>query len=185
MRQILIYLGDNLQKQAILDDILNDVNVAHTFLNDDDLNDTLGYLLKLENFAKNDKRTTLHCSIDFMYLDDISDEMIFTLNELMKAKGISMPRKGMRTPTNIHWKLIDLLSEIEAEHTYFEKMEQLYKLLQDSSELIIERYTSESWKNYEQAFYDGYQWMQKQGELKDIELAIEKLKQAKLDLILK
>ena len=185
MKQILIYLGDNQYKKEPLDTILNDINIAHRFLTDEDLNETLGYLLNLPGFTQNTNPKPLHCHIDFMYLDEISDEMIMMLNELMSAKGITMKRKGMRTATNEKWKLIDLLSEIEAEHAYFQKLEYLYKLLQDSAELVIDSYTKESWQAYEKAFYQGYQLLQqKQAQLPDIETAITNLLFAKEQLTL-
>ena len=45
----------------------------------------------------------------------------------MRAAGVYIPHKGMLTPTNINWKLGDLIAEIRKEHAYMMNRNSLQK----------------------------------------------------------
>lgn len=185
MKKILIYLGDYQDKRTILEPLLTEMQIAYRFLQEEDLQQQLGYLLELEGYEKQPVSKMRAIGIDLMFLDEISDEEIMQLNERMKAKGISMPRKAMRTKHNESWLLKDLLTEIEAEHAYFQTLEDIQKLLQASSTLCIEEYTQESWKVYETAFYQAYEVLQKQSKPEIAKAALTALQKAKQMLVKK
>ena len=124
----------------------------------------------------------MHMHIDLMFLDGFSDEEIQELNARMKAQGVSMPRKAMRTKHNETWRLIDLLEEIEKEHAYFQTLEEIQKLLMASSELQMDIYTPDSWKAYESAFIQAYEVLQNQSEPDVAKAALTTLTQAKAAL---
>lgn len=165
MKHILIYLGDQQHKQEPLKQILTNQQTQHTFLNDEDLQEHVGYLFGLPSFTKTTQTSSpAHFHNDFMLFEEASDDEIQQLNMALQQADIQMQRKAMLTSHNAGWKLKDLIQEIEEEHAYFQKREELYALLAASSSLIIEQYTPESWKQYEQAFYIAYEAYAKQVE---------------------
>ena len=142
----------------------------------------IGYLLGIQDKAQQEESQTIHKHIDLMILDGFSDEEIQELNARMKAQGVSMPRKAMRTKHNETWRLIDLLEEIEKEHAYFQTLEEIQKLLMASSELQMDIYTPDSWKAYESAFIQAYEVLQNQSEPDVAKAALTTLTQAKAAL---
>ncbi len=181
MKKILIYLGDFQDKKTKLKSLLDSINIPYRFLNNEDLNCTIQYLLD-ENTSPN-IHTTDHYSIDLMFFDEISDEEILMLNKKMQECGIAMPRKAMRTKHNETWLLKDLLAEIEKEHNYFLILENIQRILQESANLIIEDYTKDSWKIYENAFYHAYHVLQNRSNYEIAKQALEQLLYAKDHLI--
>lgn len=151
-------------------------------LTDTDLQQPIGYLLGIQDKAQQEVTQTMHMHIDLMFLDGFSDEEIQELNARMKAQGVSMPRKAMRTKHNETWRLIDLLEEIEKEHAYFQTLEEIQKLLMASSELQMDIYTPDSWKAYESAFIQAYEVLQNQSEPDVAKAALTTLTQAKAAL---
>ena len=169
MKKILLYFGDYQEKKPILETILSDMQIAYRILTDTDLQQPIGYLLGIQDKAQQEVTQTMHMHIDLMFLDGFSDEEIQELNARMKAQGVSMPRKAMRTKHNETWRLIDLLEEIQ-------------KLLMASSELQMDIYTPDSWKAYESAFIQAYEVLQNQSEPDVAKAALTTLTQAKAAL---
>lgn len=164
MKKILIYLGDEQYKKEYVSNVLTNLQISHTFLSDEDLHQTVGYLFQLPNFEVMPATSKLHFANDLMLFEEVSDEEIQMINQQLQEVNIVMKRKAMLTVHNASWLLKDLIKEIEEEHAYFQKREELYALLAASSSLIIEQYTPESWKQYEQAFYVAYEAYAKQVE---------------------
>lgn len=186
MKQILIYLGDQQHKKDILENILTQLNIQHTFLNDDALSETVGYLFQLSSYEKSMNTTSsIHFTNDLMLFEEVSDDEIKQMNEAFQKANIQMQKKAMLTTHNASWLLKDLIQEIEEEHAYFKKREELYEMLVASNSLIIDQYTSESWKLYEQAFYIAYEVYTKQVEPSVLFDAYEHLKYAKEHLVKK
>lgn len=186
MKQILIYLGDQQHKKEILTNILTQLNIQHTFLNDDALCETVGYLFQLPSYEKStNDSSSFHFTNDLMLFEEVSDDEIKQMNEAFQKANIQMQKKAMLTNHNASWLLKDLIQEIEEEHAYFKKREELYELLAASSSLIIEHYTPESWKQYEQAFYIAYEVYAKQVEPSVLYDAYDHLKYAKEHLVKK
>ena len=149
MKRILIYFGDEQQKQPIVEQVLKDMHADYRILQDADLNQCVANLMGLPGFDEIPDAKPAHHSIDLMLFEDASDEEIQKVNECLQAKGTAMQRKAMLTKHNKDWTFHDLLSEIEREHTYFQTMDAIRTLLVQSSELVIEAYTPASWKSYE------------------------------------
>lgn len=183
MKKILIYLGDYQEKKSKLKKVLDSTQIPYHFLCDNDLNCTIKDLL--ENNHHLSQSTNDHCSIDLMFLDNISDEEIALLNDKLKKIDISMPRKAMRTEHNEKWLLKDLLNEIEKEHNYFIVLQKINEILQKSSSLIIENYTAESWNNYERAFFQAYHVLQNQSDYDTALFSLKQLLNAKYNLTLR
>ena len=183
MKQILIYLGQQPNKQQGLIRALDPLHIRFTFLDDQALTYPLHALLEHEPLLINDRSN--HFNIDFMYFDDVSDEEIKLVNACMSKEGITMPIKAVRTIHNETWLLKDLLAEIQEEHEYFQILEAIHKQLQASASLIIDAYTTQSWNAYEQAFIQAYETTQKQSSKEQAMHALSNLLSAKENLVLK
>ena len=182
MKRILIYFGDEQQKQPIVEQVLKDMHADYRILQDADLNQCVANLMGLPGFDEIPDAKPAHHSIDLMLFEDASDEEIQKVNECLQAKGTAMQRKAMLTKHNKGWAFHDLLSEIEREHTYFQTMDAIRTLLVQSSELVIESCTPASWKSYEQAFYQAYECMNRECSMEELNGAYEALSSAKKQL---
>lgn len=183
MKKIIVYLGDEVEKRPALEQVLRDMKLPYKLLEDKDLVETVGYLMDLEGFQPTNRKDAVHFSSDLMLFQDILDEEITDMNKRLATVGIEMKRKAMLTEHNKNWLLCDLMKEIEQEHQYFQYREAIHKLLTQSSELIIEAYTPESWKRYEEVFYQGYAYLQKETSLEDIERVYTAFVKAKEGLV--
>ena len=52
MKHVLIYLGDETHKKEILEKICSELNLPHTFLDDEALNQSIGYLFQINGYHK-------------------------------------------------------------------------------------------------------------------------------------
>ena len=182
MKKIIINFGDQTDKQAVVEQVLNQLNADYRILQDHELGQRVGTLLGLDGFTQTPDTTNTHHSIDLMLFEEAADEDILQLNTLLQAAGTEMKRKAMLTEHNRHWRFHDLLTEIEREHTYFQMVDAIRTLLVQSSELIIEDYTPASWSAYEKAFYQAYDCINKECSLEEISTAYHALSDAKKQL---
>ena len=184
MKQILIYLGSQPEKQQSLLRALDPLHIRFTFLDDRALTHTLLSLLEHQPFDGQEKLSQ-PIPIDFMYFDEVSDDEIKMINVAMREQGITMPMKAVRTVHNEAWLLKDLLAEIQDEHEYFQILESIHKQLQASASYIIEDYTQDSWSIYEEAFIHAYETLQKQSSKEEAKHALSNLLTAKEGLVFK
>lgn len=183
MKMILLYLGDEQSKKAVLSNVLSTMQLPHVFLDDTALTQSIGYLMSMDGFIRQESNEVVHRSSDLMIFDEVSDEEILAMNEALKAQDTIMKHKAMLTKHNQNWLLKDLLKEVEEEHHYFEILDEIHQLLTQSSELIIEEYTPVSWKQYEAAFYEAYDILQKQASLLEATTALKHLQETKRHLV--
>lgn len=181
MKKVVLYFGASKEKQASVCAILNDLQLEPVIATDDDLGQTVGALMKLPGYEIT-KETGNPVSMDLMIFEDATDETIQEFNKFSKLLHCEMKQKAMLTDHNRTWKLCDLLKEIEKEHAYFEYVEKIHSLLTQSQTLIIEEYTKESWKQYEVAFYQAYDSLQKELSLEEIKAVYEQFMTAKENL---
>ncbi len=113
MKKIIIYFGDQTDKQAVVEQVLNQLNADYRVLQDHELGQRVGTLLGLDGFTKTPDTTNTHHSIDLMLFEEAADEDILQLNTLLQAAGTEMKRKAMLTEHNRNWRFHDLLTEIE------------------------------------------------------------------------
>ena len=103
------------------------------FLDDEALNQSIGYLFQINGYHKKSSKESYHMSQDLMIFKEVEDEDILKLNNAIKENGIVMERKAMLTIHNQKWSLKDLLSEIIEEHAYFKNREELKEYLIQAS----------------------------------------------------
>lgn len=177
-KKIVLYFGSQEHKRPFVERILQDMKIPYAIIHDEQLLDTTGYLMELEGFQSHEEGVIPHYDSDLMILNSINDEEIKTFNTLLKAFNLQMPRKAMLTQHNQHWKVADLLQEIEKEHRYFQQVEQIKTILSHSKDLIIEEYTPTSWNVYEQAFYKAYDCISKECSPEEMQEAYQQLTDA-------
>lgn len=182
MKQILLYFGEASPKAEKVCSILQAMQLSYRIVTNEETAQSVGYLLGLPGFSEQAEAGQAF-PMDLMLLKDICDEEILAFNEQAKILACEMKQKAMLTSHNQHWKLADLLAEIQKEHRYFQYAEQIQTMLGESQHLIIEDYTQDSWKAYETAFYQAYDQLQKEGTLEEIQAAYEALAAAKQNLI--
>lgn len=181
-KKILLYFGDYENKKETVVRVLQDMRIPFQILQDEDLVQYVGYLMDLEDFHKNNENYTQHYASDLMILQNIEDDEILKMNQYFIAQQCSMKRKAMLTTHNQHWKVCDLLLEIEKEHLYFSYVDKIQTILTQSSTLVIEDYTKASWLMYEQAFMEAYEAITKESSLELVSSCYQCLLQAKKDL---
>lgn len=116
-------LGENTPKGSEVRKILKDRDIRIIEVTENDLSQKIGYLVGAAGFEKEN-------SVGAINKADVPTEpfllMCFFTKELfdgfladMKTAGVYIPLKGMLTPTNINWRLVDLIEEIGKEHAHF------------------------------------------------------------------
>lgn len=156
MKHVLIYLGNETKKKAVLEEICNNLQLPHTFLEDKDLSQSIGYLFQIKGYHKNNSNDDCHIAEDLMIFKEVEDEDIHKLNAFLKEKNTLMERKAMLTEHNQNWLLKDLLAEIIEEHAFFKHREELKKLLIEASQLKKESYPVQIWKAFEKSYQNAY-----------------------------
>ena len=76
MKRILIYFGDEQQKQPIVEQVLKDMHADYRILQDADLNQCVANLMGLPGFDEIPDAKPAHHSIDLMLFEDASDEAV-------------------------------------------------------------------------------------------------------------
>ncbi|EOS61968.1 hypothetical protein C815_00291 [Firmicutes bacterium M10-2] len=138
---VLVYYGNQFAKKDKIVDVLKKMNVSYIEIGEEDLDYTLGELLEKE-------KSSINFESDreiFLYFCDMDVNTITKIDEALKAKGIHVLHKAVRTDTNIGWKLVDLLDHIEAEASYFKKREKLRNLVSHPDQVLLstnEKYQS-------------------------------------------
>lgn len=156
---ILIYLADETQKEAPIRRIMDTLQLKTHFLSDAQTNVPLKVLFG-DPHATGTPKALAH---PIMVLHEISDEQFTAFNDAMKQQDAYISRKAMRTIHNQNWTLERLSREIEDEHRYFQRYDQLQQLMAESNTLRKEDYAPDSWQQYEQALVRLYMQL-KQGQ---------------------
>lgn len=157
-------------------EVLENMQLPYRTVESRMLKETLGYLFQLPGFTSSVDEKQYTFDFDAMILHEVDDD---TLNEMiaeLKKVNANVARKAMLTKHNQHWRMGDLLEEINAEHAYFQVYDNLMLLLKRAETLHPEDYVSALWNRYQTAFINAYETLQSRPE--DIHI----LKQAQENL---
>ena len=153
---ILIYLADETQKEAPIRRIMDTLQLKTHFLSDAQTNVPLKVLFD-DPHATGTPKALAH---PIMVLHEISDEQFTAFNDAMKQQDAYISRKAMRTIHNQNWTLERLSREIEDEHRYFQRYDQLQQLIgrfMKDDPAKAERYAGLIWHLYVlQKWYEDY-----------------------------
>lgn len=178
-KQILLYQASDATCEA-----LKAIDMCFRQIRQDELHETLGYLLEMDGFSKADmKEEPKSFSFDLMILANIEDDEIRKISEHLKACNANIERKCLLTKHNQHWTLEALLEEIDKEHTYFQYYNELHRLILDAQNIDLSTCKKEAALAYQTAFMNGYTVLQEKDEdLEKLQIAIEMIKKAKEQL---
>lgn len=172
MYNILYYDGGDTAKRAKVAKILSTLAYPYRMIEQQELTKTIGELFEEEiNLAK-EQTASSSIDFDFMMLRDIEDEKIQEISTALRAQDCHVERKAMLTKHNITWKLLDLLKEIEEEHAYFMKYDEIKQAILYFQTMKEEAYTKASWNSYQNAIVQGYALLQDRGDKQQLDFAM-------------
>lgn len=130
---VVIYYGKQYALRDQVAEVLEQMHVPYVELGDEDLDRTLKELIQ-----KEESTACLEGERDiFMYFSDVPVDTIEKIDDALKAKGIHIVHKAVKTDTNLGWKLSDLLDHIHAEASYFQKREKLRTLVSHPDPVLL------------------------------------------------
>lgn len=148
--------------------VLDHMHLTYRIVDESMLKESLGYLFGLPGFepASEDKQYSF--DFDAMIIQDVSDEILQEMTSRLKDANANVARKAMLTTHNQHWKMGDLLTEINEEHTYFQYYDNIMMLLQKAEQFHPEDYASDVWNAYQKTFIKCYETLQTRPEHIDV-----------------
>lgn len=149
----LIYLGESKQHKHKIINLLQSYNFAYTFLDDNDLDQTILSLFD-KNSETNEQNEMFH--FNFILFKDIEHKAILRFYRECARNNFPFSHKAVLTGHNQNWKLHDLLVEIASEYEFFLIYEQLYQVLMEANNTNPEEYTEASFAPYRQAFVEAF-----------------------------
>lgn len=116
-------LGENDPKGSMVRKILKDRDIRIIEVTENDLSQKIGYLVGAAGYEKETVKRTGNAADaptePFLLMCFFTKELFDGFLADMKSAGVYIPLKGMLTPTNINWRLGDLIEEIGREHAHF------------------------------------------------------------------
>ena len=174
-KKILIYSAGNKEKEDKIKTILHPEYTVE-FISENELNQKLGYHFRLEGFDREDTETDESIAFDAMFLPVIPHEEIRELSTKLREQNADIERKAMLTEHNRNWTILDLLKEINEEHTYFKKRAELNQLLLNSTKVKPEDIDAEIAPDFQKAVLFAYDTLQdKESTTELFEKAIDTL----------
>lgn len=121
-------LEEGTPKGDAIRQILRTRNVQIIEAGEKDLGRTIGDLVGVAGFSGSASGTTVDVPTDpFLLMCFFPKDLFDGFLADMRAAGVYIPHKGMLTPTNINWKLGDLIAEISKEHAFMMNRNSLQK----------------------------------------------------------
>lgn len=172
----ILYYSVSYESYQKISAVLSSVNIDVTWIQQNQGCFTIDEIIN-QNQKSADSCTLPNITV--MIFHEMNDEQIGIVIDLLKQQGINVPYKCVVTKHNQSWRLIDLFQELMKEHEYFSAYEQLKQCIAQVSELQERIYSEESWKQYENAFMNGYFLLQKQSSTDELKTAIQAINDTK------
>lgn len=125
---VLLYSGNDRYKIDVLSRILDEMNIEYSYIDDSHFDSSLKELSQNNNLSS----PSLGSKQPFVFLDDLSRESIEQIEQELRKQNISIPHKAAATPTNLEWKFVDLISEVEAEAENFMYRDLVYESIMNA-----------------------------------------------------
>lgn len=173
----LIYFYTKEKKESLIE-LLHQYQFQFTFIGDEDASATIASLFAKEtiSFTNDDYH------FNFILFKNTNHEQIIQFYKDAKKRNIDLSHKAVLTTHNAHWKLSDLLQEIDEEHTFFQKWDYLHALLKEANALDSNIFTEESYLPYRNAFIKGYMYTKTEIKKDSIDNMIQEIETAKTNL---
>lgn len=113
---VLVYRLDLKIKDAI-EKIMSQLDVNVKEILDEDINQTMGYLLDISGYEKSEEVFEGELDKEFIFFAGFSDEQLDLVLEIFKAAQIPyIPYKAMLTPDNVVYPFSRLYQNVEEEY---------------------------------------------------------------------
>lgn len=178
MYHILYYDGGDTIKREKVAKILSTLAYSYRMIEQQELTNTIGELFEKEITSINEDTTSCNMDFDLMMLRDIEDEKIQEISTALRTQDCHVERKAILTKHNITWRFIDLLKEIEEEHAYFMKYDEIKQAILDFQSMQEEAYTKDSWNSYQNTIVQGYALLQDRGDKQQLDFAMQSIHNA-------
>ena len=96
--------------------LLKQLNVCLIEIKQTDGLQTMGALLRLPHFKRNNQTLLVSQSQPFLYFAFMDQKTTFAIIDLLKQNQIYIPYKAMMTPTNINYTFNELYQHVVSEH---------------------------------------------------------------------
>lgn len=158
---LLIYAGKEKQKAEQIKTFLKERYIVN-IIEDDRLHQKIGYLFALPGYEKSEDATTTSFPFPLMVLPVMTVEDIQALGQQLKAANLNIERKAMLTEHNQKWRFVDLIKEVDEEHQYFMKRNELYQLFQSATKISPDSIEASITPAFQKAVLDAYDTLQQQ-----------------------
>lgn len=148
--------------------VLDHMQLAYRIVDESMLKESLGYLFALPGFEPASEDKLYSFDFDAMIIQDVNDEVLQEMTSRLNDANANVARKAMLTKHNQHWKMGDLLTEINEEHTYFQYYDNIMMLLQKAEQFHPEDYDPALWNAYQKTFIKSYEILQERPENLDV-----------------
>lgn len=107
-------------------EIADQLHIQIQIIEDDQIHETMGYLLGIEGYPASPKqKTDEDMSQEFVFFAGMSDQQLDILLQLFKMNGISpIPYKAMLTQHNLQYTFIQLYLNVKEEYQQMSQMNQ-------------------------------------------------------------
>lgn len=164
--------------------VLDNMHLRYRIIDASMLKETLGYLFAMPDFQPSNEDKQYSFDFDAMIIHDVDDDVLQDMITRLKEVQANVARKAMLTKHNQHWRMGDLLTEIDEEHTYFQYYDKIMALLQKAEQFHPEEYDSNLWNAYQKIFIKSYETLQARPENINILIqAYEELQEAESALL--
>ncbi|MDF9824366.1 hypothetical protein M2475_000603 [Breznakia sp. PF5-3] len=158
---LLIYTSSKQAKAEKIKTILQEQYEVR-IIGDQETKQTIGYLFQLPGFTENTKDENTSFAFDMMILPIMKHEEINALSKQLRDQDLDIERKAMLTEHNRHWTLAALLKEVDEEHTYFMKRNELGYLIQDLMKIDPASLPEVEAVTFKKMLVDAYDVLQEQ-----------------------
>lgn len=178
MYNILYYDGGDSAKRAVVEEVLQSFFVSYRCIAWEEASKTIGTLFEHTTRHEHSHTQTAINNNDLMILHELADETIQAISNALREKQVHVERKAMLTKHNITWKFSDLLKEIEDEHAYFGKYDEIKQAILAFQSMKEDAYTKQSWLIYQNAVVQGYALLQERANKEQLDKAMLEIQQA-------
>lgn len=131
MKEIYIYNAKS-NEIEILERIAKEMDTHVRYGDFDDLDQKVGFLLKLDGFEKQESQDVPFEKYDFPFIlfNNFENEEIFDFIDMMRDENLFIAHKASTTLNNLGWTLRVLLDENDNEHRTMKLISEINDLVQ-------------------------------------------------------
>ncbi|MBS5111482.1 MAG: DUF3783 domain-containing protein [Coprobacillus cateniformis] len=119
---LLYHVNDEIKNK--INEIATSLKIDIRIIEDDEIYETMGYLLKMEGYKKSiPQQVDFDMSQEFVFFAGMSDQQLDILLQLFKMNKIPpIPYKAMLTQHNINYTFVQLYQSVSREYHEMKQM---------------------------------------------------------------